>query len=92
MAAKQTEDEFISVYEDGVAKRVAREAYRAIYPGGMHTNGPTMVQIEVSRLLLILARWRRPALETGPVCSGCHAPNTRGALLESGKCTVCEVL
>lgn len=57
--AKQTEDEFVADYEDGVAKRVAREAYRAIYPGGMHTNGPTLVNIEVSRLLLILARWKR---------------------------------
>jgi hypothetical protein len=34
----------------------------------------------------------RSAQETGPVCSGCQAPNTRGALLESGKCTVCEAL
>ena len=33
-----------------------------------------------------------PTQETGPVCSGCQAPNTRGALLESGKCIVCEVL
>ena len=28
----------------------------------------------------------------GPVCSACQAPNTRGALLESGKCTACEFL
>lgn len=26
------------------------------------------------------------------VCSACKAPNTRGALLGSGKCTACEVL
>lgn len=30
--------------------------------------------------------------ETSPVCSGCKAPNTRGRLLASGLCTVCEVL
>lgn len=30
--------------------------------------------------------------ETSPVCSGCKALNTRGRLLASGLCTVCEVL
>lgn len=57
--SKQTEDEFLADFEAGMARMVARECYRAIHPGGMHTNGPTLVNIEVSRLLYVLSRWKK---------------------------------
>lgn len=58
MAEKLTEEQFTAQYEGYAAKQVAREVYRAMHPVGMHTNGPTKAVIEVSRLLIVLSKWR----------------------------------
>ena len=57
MSIEPTEAEFIAPYEGPQAKSTARKLYRAMHPQGMHTNGPTMVQIEASHLLILLSRW-----------------------------------
>lgn len=51
---------FVAQYEGPQAKKAARELYRAMHPGGMDTNGPTIVRIEASHLNILLGRWRRP--------------------------------
>lgn len=51
---KPTENEFVDHYKGPIAKRVARDLYRALYPTGMHTNGPTMVKVEASYLMQLL--------------------------------------
>lgn len=58
---KQTEAEFVADYDDAIARRIARDAWLALNPTGMHTNGPTRVVVEVSQLLRILTRWKRTA-------------------------------
>lgn len=87
--SKQTEEEFVDGFESGMARMVARECYRAIHPGGMHTNGPTLVTIEVSRLLYILHRWKhQPAQETKVVCSQCGGKRTFGGV----PCSACNAM
>lgn len=64
--AKKTEEEFIDQYEGSVARRVARDLYREIYPVGMHTNGPCRVRVEASHLMQLLKPFMVP--QKGPGC------------------------
>lgn len=66
VAEKLTEQQFADQYEGYVAMQVAREVYRALHPKGMHTNGPTRVTIEVSRLLIVLSKWRAHSAGASP--------------------------
>lgn len=61
MAEKPTEQEFIDRYEGYAARRCARDLYRAMYPTGMHTNGPTMVLVNASHLEFLLRNFKCPA-------------------------------
>lgn len=56
---EMNEVQFIGQFEGYVARRVAREVYRAMHPTGMHTNGPTIVRVEASHLLRVLEKWKR---------------------------------
>lgn len=58
---KGSSDEFrfVDNYKGPQARKIARDLHRAMNPGGMHTNGPTMVQVEASHLYILLNRWRR---------------------------------
>lgn len=53
-----SEIDFINKYEGPQARRAARDLYRALHPTGMHTNGPTHVQVEASHLMILLQRWK----------------------------------
>jgi len=57
--AKQTEQEFVDLYDGYVARKIARDLYRAMHPVGMHTNGPTWVRVEASHLANLLEGSRR---------------------------------
>jgi hypothetical protein len=59
MAEKPTEHAFVDRYEGYVARRCARDLYRAIYPTGMHTNGPTVVIVNASHLEWLLTPHKR---------------------------------
>jgi hypothetical protein len=51
---EKTEQEFIDQYKGYVARRIARDLYRAMHPVGMHTNGQCRVQVEASHLFQLL--------------------------------------
>jgi len=55
---EKTEQEFVDQYEGYAAKQAARELYRAMYPTGMHTNGPLRVVVDGGYLLRLLSKWK----------------------------------
>lgn len=57
---KQTEQEFVDQYHGYIPRRCARDLYRAIYPTGMHTNGPTMVTVHADHLSWLISPHKRP--------------------------------
>jgi hypothetical protein len=69
---KPTEQEFIDQYHGYVARRCARDLYRAIYPTGMHTNGPTVVVVSASHLEWLLQPHKSPSHGNRDYeCMGC---------------------